>query len=392
MQLHWKQSGGERRRRVAAGSSAQTGSSRSAGSTASLQAYTEDAHAEAQPRISEFIPQRPFSLFVVFLLGLVPIAAVTAVYVGRVTFLGAANRLAVAGMELYGRGTIAAWLASMMMMAGASACLMVYNTRRHRTDDYRGRYGFWLWAAVFFVVLSIDAIAGLHQLIQAGCVAFFRDIALEYGARCWLTVVGLLIGGMSIRALIDMRQSRGACSSMLLGLTSLTMSGLHYLNIYRAFSGQTGIMLMVTMLLVGQFLIVYSLIVYARFVFRVAQGDVKIVARKRKQKTPKEPVERRSWFRRRETTVQANKPTPDKAKKPQRKKVVEEQDDRAEDDKTILRTTSRQRASVPLPQDNTEDSSGLEMDEMDILTNPNLTKAERRKLRKKIRREQNRAA
>lgn len=339
--------------------------------------------------MTEFIPLRRFSLLVVFLVGLMPIAAVTAVFVCRDTFLQDSNRLAVAGLELYGRGTITAWLASMMMMAGALICLMIYNTRRHRTDDYRGSYCIWLWAAVFFVVVSIDTVAGLHHLLQAGFVALFRDVAMQYGARCWLTMVGLLIGGMSIRAMVDMRQCRGACLTMLLGLVGITMSGLHYLNVYRVFLGQTGIMLMVTMFLVGQFLIVYSLIMYARYVFRVAQGDIQVVARTRKKKTKHDRGDRSSWFRRREKSAKKKSKL---VRKANRQPLDLDEDDQDAYEEIKSRTTSRRGATVPQSENDVGYSADSEMDEMDVLANPNLTKAERRKLRKKLRRDRQRAA
>ena len=46
-----------------------------------------------------------------------------------------------------------------------STCLLIYSIRRHRIDDFRGRYRVWLAAAVACVVLSADSVAGLHDAL-----------------------------------------------------------------------------------------------------------------------------------------------------------------------------------------------------------------------------------
>lgn len=384
MQIGGKKTASGRRRRVAAGSSKATGATRTSGNAA-LQAYTEDALRDAQPRITDFIPIRPFSLLVVFLIGFIPIAATTTLFVLKLTVLSGSSRLATAGLELYGRGTTATWLESMMMMAGAFLCLLIYNIRRHRTDDYRGSYGFWLWGAGFLVLLSVDCVAGFHYLLQGGFETLFHDVTVKYGARCWVGTVSLLTAGFALRAITDMRRNRLACICMVAGLACVVMSGLHRLNIYRVISGETGVLVMISLLLVGQYLAIFSLVIYSRYVFRVAQGDVKIVVRKRKKKAKKEPGERRGWFRRGEKSAKSKKTK--SSRKPKRKAVEIDEDDYDADDEeeqvTKPKTTTRRRATVPLPEEDADEDSE---DEMDILTNPNLTKAERRKLRKKFRR------
>ena len=194
MQLGRKKAGDGRRRRVAAGAATAKQTARTSSSTASLQPYTEDALYTAQPRVTDLIPKRRFAVCGVFFLGVLPILLVVAAYVARTTLLKDASRLAVAGLELYGRGTMAAWLASVYLTVGAVLSWMIYSIRRHRTDDFRGSYGFWRWATAFFLIMSIDAVSGLHYLVQAGFDSLFHEWAVKYGARCWTSVLAVVVG------------------------------------------------------------------------------------------------------------------------------------------------------------------------------------------------------
>lgn len=64
-------------------------------------------------------------------------------------------------------GSLARWIGSLVLLAGAALSALIYAVRRHRTDDYRGRYRRWLFAAAACAVLAADEAVGLFPLLLA---------------------------------------------------------------------------------------------------------------------------------------------------------------------------------------------------------------------------------
>ena len=143
---------GARRRRVlaseAVGAEADSAASlppesRSAAAVAAAAGrYADGAVDYRQPRITDLIPRRRLTLFLLaasllsVLLGLENLYG----YVFVLPYPG--NRQALAALDLQRSGNIADWCASASMLVCAAASLLVFAVRRHRTDDYRGVYSF----------------------------------------------------------------------------------------------------------------------------------------------------------------------------------------------------------------------------------------------------------
>ena len=57
------------------------------------------------------------------------------------------------------------WLSSLLARTWqVLGSLLIYSIRRHKLDDYRGHYRWWLVAGIAWLVMSVDAITGLHDL------------------------------------------------------------------------------------------------------------------------------------------------------------------------------------------------------------------------------------
>ena len=57
--------------------------------------------------------------------------------------------------------------------------VLIYTLRRHRLDDYGGRYRLWLWAAACWFVMSMDEACTLHEGFK---LRFLRDVLGEHVA------------------------------------------------------------------------------------------------------------------------------------------------------------------------------------------------------------------
>ena len=112
-------------------------------------------------------------------------------------------------------GSLAAWFSSLLLLGAALATLVVYAVRRHRADDYRGRYRLWLAAAVCWLLLATDEAASLHESLQelVGDTSFMSHSSFDI-RHSDLVAVGLRVvrrGGR--RSARRSRCARAGCRS-----------------------------------------------------------------------------------------------------------------------------------------------------------------------------------
>ena len=393
--------------------------SKSRSSATKTKPYADDALVESQPRITDLIPDRVWGLLGVLLFGVATVAGVQGIYYYRATSLADLNYQIVSGMNLYGPGTITSWLSSVYLLMAAAAALLVYNTRRHKIDDYRGKYSLWVWMSVFCVLASLDASTGLHRLVQYALTQLVGTPLWGDGSIWWILVwgsVGCVVGG---RALIDMWPCRGGVFFLsTAAVCYATASGI-FLGVYQPNLGWYVATVHSSLLTMAHFLVLFSFLLYARSIHRMAQGAVG--ARKRGVKK-----QDRWWSRQRSRFAEARqrrtaerlarkeaKAAQAEARRAMReadrqKASSDDRDTSAEPAVTKLSKNQPQivprkgrkreapikvtRLEHPEPstpnQESNEDVWTVEELELELLTNPNLTKAERKKLRKQLKQQQ----
>ncbi len=97
--------------------------------------------------------------------------------------------------DLLAPGSLARWIGSLVLLAGAATAVLIYAVRRHRIDDYRGRYRRWLFVAFACAALAADEAAGLFPTLLT---------ATEYvSGSDWLRVHWpALVGGFALIGLV----------------------------------------------------------------------------------------------------------------------------------------------------------------------------------------------
>src|SRR5204863_398638 len=80
------------------------------------------------------------------------------VHVARLQLKAGAAHLA--ALDVAARGSLAAWYASVLLLAATGWSFIVFAIRAHRVDDYRGRYRVWLWTTAALAWLSLDEATG----------------------------------------------------------------------------------------------------------------------------------------------------------------------------------------------------------------------------------------
>src|SRR5205823_14278964 len=61
----------------------------------------------------------------------------------------------IAAFDLDGEGSLGAGFSAALLALSGVTAVLIYTLRRHRLDDYRGRYRLWLWAAMCWFVMSM---------------------------------------------------------------------------------------------------------------------------------------------------------------------------------------------------------------------------------------------
>src|SRR5690242_18669335 len=125
--------------------------------------YSDAAGVENHPQVTDFVPRRYGTIAMLVFFGAVLTTASAAAHYFVLPILTDQGMYTPA-FDLAAQGSLASWLAAVILFVASAFCVMTYSLRRHRIDDYRGRYRVWMAAAVMCLVASANSVAGLHQV------------------------------------------------------------------------------------------------------------------------------------------------------------------------------------------------------------------------------------
>jgi hypothetical protein len=292
----------ERRRRVLRDELAQPADSEtddaapSGGASAKgpVRAYSPAVLDERQPRITDLLPVRPLWTAIAILLAVTAVAAIECAHIySRTTPVVGGEHLAAA--DAAERGSIAAWFSSLTLAAGALLALVAFNIRRHRVDDYRGKYRVWLWTAAALAWGSLDAATGLHSalgLILARLAVQTAGDATALAATTtisWLALYGLLFGTLAIRLAIEVWSSVPALTALAIAALAYFLSGMATLDMLPASGPLVASVVQSLILLIAPVALVSAVALFARHVYLDATGRLKVHIDPDKKKQTKKP-------------------------------------------------------------------------------------------------------
>jgi len=179
--------------------------------------YSPEALPEHQPSLATLLPTGLGGFAIASTVLLVVLAAAVGVGLWE----------AVAGGPLFGRdatrfaATLAAarrclavhsflslggWLAQISLVAATATALIVRLMRRHRRDDYRGRYRAWGWLAGLFTLTACAGTVPLGEFFAA-FVTDATGISLgPNGVGWWVLAAGLLYVGVGLWAVLPLHE------------------------------------------------------------------------------------------------------------------------------------------------------------------------------------------
>ncbi len=233
--------------------------------------YGDEAMAE-QPRVTDLIPRRLPAYFALLLLGAALIGGISALAVWVPTLPPFAEADRAGAFDSARTGTLASWFSSVALLAAAAMAVVVYSVRRYRTDDYRGYYRIWLWAATCWCLLSLDATAGLRGEFQYAMTRLTGTALYADGSLWWAVPYLVLLSALGSRLILDAwpaRLSTAALSAAAACLAFAVAAELGWIvsrdHAHHAILGRSAEML-------GCWLLLLATALHARYVVLDAEG------------------------------------------------------------------------------------------------------------------------
>ena len=235
--------------------------------------YGEPSFADGHLRVTDLVPRRYTALLLWFVAGALAIAGIEALYyfMPRLTADGH-----VPAFDLAGHGHLANWFASALLLVSSLASLLVLSIRRHKADDYNGRYRIWLWAAAVWLVMSVDETAGLHHGFQGLMVGLTGTRITGDGALWWMLPYGLVLLAIGGRLVFELLACRAAVAFYgLAGLLLGAAVAVHLNAIPYPLPAEYLVMLEEGLELTGDWCLLMSLSLFARFTILEAEGGLR---------------------------------------------------------------------------------------------------------------------
>ncbi|HEX5470879.1 MAG TPA: hypothetical protein VFW73_03285 [Lacipirellulaceae bacterium] len=242
--------------------------------------YSDAAGVENHPQITDFIPRRYSSIAFLILFGAVLTAISSALHYFVVPIAVSHGVKKIAPFDFAARGNLSDWLAAVVLFLTSGFCLMTYSIRRHRIDDYRGRYRIWLGAALACLILSINSVAGIHEVLADVLTRITGWSALRNGAAWWLTLAGLPLAWIFVRILLDVRECRVGTALLVASAACYGLSAATFLGYGPSVEPRVESILVVGLLLLGHWLVFAAVVSYSRFVVLDAQGLIPVRRRR----------------------------------------------------------------------------------------------------------------
>jgi len=200
------------------------GESGDKGEQSPAKSYPDDALPERQARITDLLPISIWAFVAGITFAALAITGVQFLYVFHQQALGTIGAESLAAFDLESSANLGTWLSSVTFFLSGCASLLIFSLRRHRHDDYRGRYRVWPFLAMLFLIASIDAASGLRGAI-AGLAAHYSGLSSGHNLAGWTLLVCACIGGLAaLRLCGEIFRSRAAVAGLLLTIAAYSLS------------------------------------------------------------------------------------------------------------------------------------------------------------------------
>jgi hypothetical protein len=248
--------------------------------------YADAALAANQAPVTSLMPSRPWTLWVFVLSGLTVIALLNLLNAELPRLSGWLGAEHVDPLNFAVRGNLAAALSALLLAWSAVLSAQIYNLRRHRVDDYKGRYRLWIGVVVLLACAALDAATGLHDAAGGLLIRLAGKEQTWSATSGWLILASVVVLPVALRIGIDMRRSIGTLVALGVALVCYATGAAVRIG-WLPLEAELGWHAMVTATLLGHLFVWCTTLVFARHVYLDAQG----LLAKRKEAKPKKKKE-----------------------------------------------------------------------------------------------------
>ncbi len=185
--------------------------------------YSERAVLENQPRLTDLIPKSLWAYLAMLLLGGISIYACQQAFIH--TRALDTSEFPKHLFDVSGTGNIASWCMSVMLLLLSVGAVLVYLLRRHKADDYRGRYRLWLYLAGFAGFLSFDVATGAHQILSVPLAGITMPAPWDQASIWWVVVISSSVFYLAARLLIEFKSRPGMLMILAVAVLVLIAAG-----------------------------------------------------------------------------------------------------------------------------------------------------------------------
>ena len=255
-----------------AGDSPAKPSARRRRSAAAVRPYGDTALLDKQPRITDLIPQRYGVLALWFLAGVTVVAGLESLYAFLPELASKTADGTLAAFDLEAEGSLAAWFSSSTLSLASAVAVVIFSIRRHKADDYHGRYRIWLWAALCWLVMSMDEGGSLHEAFQELMSYATGQRGYGDGSIWWIGVYSFALGAVGTRLALEMRDCRSSTASLFIAAGCYVAAVVARLNVILPDAGSLRVMVEEGAEMSGNLFLLFAMTLHARYVILDAQG------------------------------------------------------------------------------------------------------------------------
>lgn len=184
------------------------------------QIYSDAARAARQRGVHTLVPLRGGMIALTVAGLLFSVGGLVALPLVADRLENSLGQAAADSLRIGGPAALSAWFASTLLGAMAALAMFIFSLRRHRIDDYHGRYRMWILIALACMVGNLCESSSLpviaHSLCTAACGACGLRVEIA-----WPAAIATMVAGLLVRLGIEIRRCGPAMTSLTLASIAL---------------------------------------------------------------------------------------------------------------------------------------------------------------------------
>jgi len=248
-----------------------------------LQLYSDAARSARQRGVHALVPLRGWMLALAVSGMLLTVGGLLGLHVAADRVETALGQSAADSLRITGPSTVSAWLASTLFAAAAGLSLFIFSLRRHRIDDYHGRYRMWILVAVVCALGNLVEASSLAAIAHSLAIAACGACGLRADIVC-PAALATFVAGLLLRLGIEIRRCGPAMTTLVLASVSFGVATAANFGWPVAHSPATFPLWLRGSWLLGYVFLLTTLLLYSRRVQLEVAGAVALPVRAKRKK------------------------------------------------------------------------------------------------------------